>query len=297
MIKSYGEYWPEQDTHAYTSLRNEEFQFICNNLVFELKDHNYSAINPGFVSRTLVQKDFQHTINSLHFLIEGAAELDFDGQKMPLKAGDIFLIGNHVKCSWEYAQPSVEITLLFNFYLGNLDDLFSTLSKPLLLHGCMEDVYKMRELFELDQYAALFEMKQVALSYTLRFLEMSAIDLTRHIKLVKKYERVFRYINEHPSMGLHLREIAQATNYSVSFFTKSFARDNAVTVKQYIHSKLMSETEQLLLYSDLPLTEIANRYAFCELSYFTRWFQKYKGCTPSQYRKQFRQTMQYVIRG
>lgn len=44
MIQSHGQYIPKWGTYEYTSLRSEEFQFICNNLVFELKDHNYSSI-------------------------------------------------------------------------------------------------------------------------------------------------------------------------------------------------------------------------------------------------------------
>ncbi len=289
MIKSHGKYLPQQNKFEFISLRNEEMQFIYNHLSFELKDHNYSQINPGFISRSLVDKDFQHTINSLHFLIQGSATLSFEGQDIELNAGDVFMIGNHVKCSWEYSQESVEITLLFNLYLGNLNDLFTNLSKPLVLRNCMEDVLKMQQLFQNEGYLSIFEMKNMCMEYTVKFLEMSQIDLSDHIGLVKKYEKVFRYITEHLSMNLRLNEIAEQTNYSIGFFTKTFAKDNKITVKQYIHDKLMSQIEQLLIYTDLSLKEISNQFDFCELSYFTRWFKRYKGCTPTEYKKTLRQ--------
>ncbi len=126
----------------------------------------------------------------------------------------------------------------------------------------------------------------------MKFLEISHIDLNDHIGLVKKYEKVFQYITEHLSMNLRLNEIAEQTNYSIGFFTKRFARDNKITVKQYIHDKLMSQIEQLLIYSDLSLKEISNQFEFCELSYFTRWFKRYKGCTPTEYKKRLRQLIQ-----
>lgn len=292
MIKSHGKYIPEKNKFEFISLRNEELQFIYNHLSFELKDHNYSRINPGFISRSLVDQDFQHTINSLHFLIQGSATLSFEGQTIRLNAGDIFMIGNHVKCSWEYECESKEITLLFNLYLGNLDDLFSELSRPLIFHDCLEDTMKIQALFENEGYLSLFEMKNLCMEYTVKFLESSHIDLNDHIGLVKKYEKVFQYITENLSMNLRLEELAKQTNYSVSFFTKNFARDNKITVKQYIHDKLMSQIEQLLIYSDLSLTEISNQFEFCELSYFTRWFKRYKGCTPSEYRKELRKMTQ-----
>ncbi len=289
MIKSTGNFIEERNEFEFTSFRSEEFQFVCNNLVLELKDHNYSSIRPGFVSRTLVDRDFQHNINSLHFLVEGSAVLTFGNKKQTLSAGDIFMIGNHVKCSWEYTKPSVEITLLFDLYLGNLDDLFTSLKNPLIIKNCFDDVKKMQTLFEKDTYITAFQMKQLCLDYLIQFLDISGIDLTRHIGLIKKYEKVFRYIRENLSMSLHLDQIASATNYSTGFFTKSFARDNGVTVKQYIHDKLMSEAEQLLIYSDLSLTGISDSLGFCELSYFTRWFKKNKGCTPTAYRKRLKQ--------
>ena len=117
MIKSHGKQNKLTGNFEFICLRNEDIQFLFNNLRFEIKDHNYAEINPGFISRSLSDKDFQHTINSLHFLIDGEAVLDFKGRKTVLHTGDIFIIGNHVKCSWEYTKPTREITLLFNIYL------------------------------------------------------------------------------------------------------------------------------------------------------------------------------------
>jgi AraC-like DNA-binding protein len=119
----------------------------------------------------------------------------------------------------------------------------------------------------------------------LEFLQKSGLDLARHIQVTRKYEKVFQYITENLSMNLHIDEIAKNTNYSIGFFTKSFVRDNGMTVKQYIHDKVMSEVEQRLIYTNQPLAEMAEEYGFCELSYFTRWFKRYKNCAPSEYRK------------
>ena len=53
MIKSYGNKLPDSEKFEYISLRNEDMQFLFNNFSLELKDHNYSEINPGFISRSL----------------------------------------------------------------------------------------------------------------------------------------------------------------------------------------------------------------------------------------------------
>ena len=288
MLKTYGEISKKLNIPEFESLRSDEFQYICNNLVLELKDHNYSTIQEGFISRTLVDRDFHMSINSIHFLISGAAVIDFKGEKIPISAGDIFVIGNNVKCSWEYTQTSVEITQLFYLQLGNAEDLFSSLKAPLILNNRHSDTDKMQKLFEEETPYCAIEMKNITFSYVTQFLKIAGIDLREYIDIVKKYEKVFSYINDNLSMKLKLSEIASATSYSTGFLTKSFVKDNKATVKSYIHNKLMAQVEQLLIYSELPVSDISEQLGFCELSYFTRWFKKKKSCTPSEYRKNMR---------
>jgi len=288
MLKSYGKPIEKTDEFEFICLRNEDASFLFNNLRFELKDHNRAHISPGFISRTLVDRDFQHTINSLHFLISGHAVLSFQGKTRELSAGDVFLIGNHIKCSWEYTEPSEELTLLFNLYLGSFDDLFSSLSSPLVISKKEEDTALADALFGREDHLSLLALRNLSLGYVENFLRMSGTDLEAHVSVVKKYQSVFRYIEENLSASLSLDELARATNYSVGFFTKSFPRDNGLTVKEYIQGKIMSEVEQLLIYSDLSFRDISEKYGFCEQAYFTRWFKRQKGCTPSSYREQIR---------
>ncbi len=288
MLKTYGEISKKLNIPEFESFRSDEFQYICNNLVLDLKDHNYSTIQEGFISRTLVDRDFHMRINSIHFLISGAAVIDFNGTKIPISAGDIFVVGNNVKCSWEYTQKSVEITQLFYLQLGNAEDLFSHLKKPIILNNRHIDTHKMQKLFEEETPYSAIEMKNITFSYVTEFLKIAEIDLREYIDIVKKYEKVFSYINDNLSMKLKLSEIAESTSYSIGFLTKSFVKDSKTTVKSYIHNKLMAQAEQLLIYSELPVSQISEQLGFCELSYFTRWFKKKKSCTPSEYRKNMR---------
>jgi AraC-like DNA-binding protein len=288
MLKTYGPISKKWNIAEYESLRSDEFQFICNNLVLELKDHNYSKIQEGFVSKTLVDRDFHMRINSIHFLISGAAVIDFEGMKIPISAGDIFVIGNNVRCSWVYTQKSVEITQLFYLQLGNAEDLFSSLTHPLILSNRHSDTKRMQSLFEKETLYAAIEMKNITFSYVTEFMKIAGIDLREYLDIVRKYEKIFSFINDHLSMRLKLSEIAEGTGYSIGFLTKSFVKDNKATVKSYIHNKLMAQVEQLLIYSELPVSDISEQLGFCELSYFTRWFKKKKSCTPSEYRKYMR---------
>lgn len=56
------------------------------------------------------------------------------------------------------------------------------------------------------------------------------------------------------------------------------------TALEVIHTRIMTEAERDLLYSSLAIKEIAFTLGFQDESYFTRFFKKHFGQSPSQYR-------------
>jgi len=61
-------------------------------------------------------------------------------------------------------------------------------------------------------------------------------------------------------------------------------KESGFTAKQVINNKLFSEAKKLLLYSQIPVIEVANMLDFENPSYFIRFFRKQSGITPLQYR-------------
>jgi AraC-like DNA-binding protein len=57
-----------------------------------------------------------------------------------------------------------------------------------------------------------------------------------------------------------------------------------LTFKEIINKMRIEEAKQLLLESDLRITEIAMKLGFGQHSYFNRLFKKHEGVTPSEYR-------------
>lgn len=59
-----------------------------------------------------------------------------------------------------------------------------------------------------------------------------------------------------------------------------------VSAKRFITNKIMSEAKKMILFSDAPVSEIADRLNYPDASYFIRSFRKYTGMTPLEFRKQ-----------
>ncbi len=57
------------------------------------------------------------------------------------------------------------------------------------------------------------------------------------------------------------------------------------STKQYIQNRRIEEAKRLLRYTDLPVSDIADRLGFDTASYFVRAFSRQTGTTPLQYRQ------------
>lgn len=56
---------------------------------------------------------------------------------------------------------------------------------------------------------------------------------------------------------------------------------------QHINERLLNEAKSLLNYTNYSIIEIADGLGFQYQSYFNRFFKKYVGNTPMEYRKNF----------
>jgi AraC family transcriptional activator of pobA len=56
-----------------------------------------------------------------------------------------------------------------------------------------------------------------------------------------------------------------------------------------IRNRVILEAKRLLVNLDLNITEIAGKLNFADNSYFTKFFKKYTGQTPEEFRKNLSQ--------
>lgn len=85
-----------------------------------------------------------------------------------------------------------------------------------------------------------------------------------------------------------LAAVAKGAGCSVSKLTHEFPKVVGVSPHQYYIRRRMQAAAQMLLCGDLPVTEVAYRFGFCDAAYFTRSFKAEFGVTPTTYRKRHR---------
>ncbi|MCW3789512.1 two-component regulator propeller domain-containing protein [Plebeiibacterium sediminum] len=85
-------------------------------------------------------------------------------------------------------------------------------------------------------------------------------------------------------VGFKQEQLAQSLRISTRQLSRKIKAITGNTVHEYITKVRMEKASELLLESNLNITEIAFQLGFSEQSNFSRSFSKYFGCSPSKYK-------------
>lgn len=100
-----------------------------------------------------------------------------------------------------------------------------------------------------------------------------------------KLEKIFYYIHENYEKNISLEDIGKLLKLNPSYCGKLFKKYTEVTFNDYLNNYRLTQGAQLLLNTDLPVTDIAYKVGFENLSYFINSFKKLFSQTPRNYRK------------
>lgn len=92
-------------------------------------------------------------------------------------------------------------------------------------------------------------------------------------------------IQAHLFDDLNLEDLAFLTSLSLSSFKRKFSSIYGTSPHKYFVSKRLEKAQLLLRTTDLRISEIAYDCGYLDVGYFTKTFQKYHGCTPSNFRE------------
>lgn len=96
-------------------------------------------------------------------------------------------------------------------------------------------------------------------------------------------EQILLYLQSHP-YKLKLKELSEFTGYNASYLNRVFFKHMGQTIADYNRQIYLKEAENLLLNTDLSVSEIAVKLHFESRTAFYEQFHKKYGVTPREYR-------------
>lgn len=115
--------------------------------------------------------------------------------------------------------------------------------------------------------------------------------MTKEHKLKNEYlenemELAMQFFNENYNTSINIDDYAASRGMSISWFIRNFKKYTTTTPMQYIVSLRITNAQILLETTNDNINEIASIVGYDNALYFSRIFRKYKGVSPSEYRKQ-----------
>lgn len=106
---------------------------------------------------------------------------------------------------------------------------------------------------------------------------------------ISKISQVIDYVQVHYMEPICLDDVSQIACYNKQYFTRIFKKHMKTTFLEYLNEVRIRHIFDELIYTDVSISEIAERNGFTNNKNFQKVFRKSYGCTPSEMRKKYRE--------
>jgi transcriptional regulator GlxA family with amidase domain len=110
--------------------------------------------------------------------------------------------------------------------------------------------------------------------------------------IAKVIEQIRFIMRQNTNSELDLKQLAQEHNVGYSYFRKMFKKYTGVSPGQYHLQLRIIRAKELLVSTDKSIKEISIELGFQNIHYFSLFFKKKLGISPSDFRKRLNQNQQ-----
>ncbi|MBD3917244.1 response regulator [Paenibacillus sp. PR3] len=188
----------------------------------------------------------------------------------------------HEWTAYARKQMDLDIMRLKDTYFQLLAAAMET-AVQLGLAEISEDTERRYMWKEIDRIPSLDALEQ----YVLSFLDsMAKSDEEMASAGSGKIREITRYIHAHfHERGFTIRAIADHVQLSETYLCACFKKHHKQTIKEYIMDTRVDKAKELLSDPKVKIIEVAMRVGISDSNYFTIFFKRKAGCTPSEYRE------------
>jgi AraC-like DNA-binding protein len=119
-----------------------------------------------------------------------------------------------------------------------------------------------------------------------QFIRQHSVNTGKQTHVPKNIALLKEYLDDHIGERLTLEKCGEITYLSVSQTIRSFRSAYGVTPYEYLNQRRINIAKLLLRNSTLSIEEIATQTGFPDHNYFSKYFKKKVGLSPTQFRKQ-----------
>ncbi|OUS76766.1 hypothetical protein B1748_09220 [Paenibacillus sp. MY03] len=130
----------------------------------------------------------------------------------------------------------------------------------------------------------LEERVGLLLDFYMRIIDESEAGKIENRKTEAVVASITQYIELHFAKDIYLETIADEIGLSAKYISRMFKESTGVTISDYINGFRMDKAKQLLVNTDMKITDIAEQVGINSRTTFLRVFKKHEGLSPTDYR-------------
>ena len=264
---------------------------------------------PGFYFRLLRSEEKRELWNpdfELLFLLRGTGRVSYeDGEVHSLPVGSVFAINRFQICDLDLDEDGLALSLCISaetiasfhikllkcevkcqsfFYMEDQQEKFDLIRRDMA--RIFLEMYKNNEEQPVYMKSRVTALLEDLLSY---FTSKKKVEQGRSGR--ERLQRASDYILQHCREEITLEDLADHLYLSRAYISRSFPQYFGVSFREYVTQVRLAHAVQEM-HSGATLTEIAYHNGFVNETAMIRAFRKYRGMTPSEYRKQ----MEYTVK-
>ena len=233
---------------------------------------------------------------AIHYCVKGEGIFQILDHAEHIYPGDIFMIPPHTRNKyyplpdnpWSYCWVGVRGTAV-----TRLLEACGLTSETFFLHYQVEE--ELTRCFERVYLASLAkeEIRTIAALYQLLDRIKSIHDDRQMAPLTSPEllnQELVQYIQTNYAAELSVTQMAEDHHIDRTYLFKLFKKYQHTSPSQYLLEYRLEKASMLLMKSSLSITEISSAVGFQSAPYFSRQFLRYRGTTPSAFRKRYLRT-------
>jgi|GEM_PF-304601 len=243
------------------------------------------------------------------YVLRGSVKLKNGYYNYLLKAGDIFILNDREIHSFETSgEPNMVLMLqidlkFFSKYYNNLKNCFFVTDMKDADDESLEMLRTLLARIVLETIAEEKDFEHRAIEHTSNLLsclindfQYFAMEEGKFVNeaknkgnkvLAERLNRISDYMYDNHARKLTLNEIAEMEHLSIFYLSHVIKAATGLSFQDLLSFIRVEESEKLLLGTDKKIGTIALESGFSAVRYYVKYFEKWFGMHPSDYRKAY----------
>jgi AraC-like DNA-binding protein len=206
------------------------------------------------------------------------------GETLIVQAGNAYLIPCNFEIGLELTPSISFVSIHFNLDLFHGFDVFD--SNPRCeTRVCPEHVQlALAALANPDELRAVCQINALIYQTCAYWVPSQTEEQQRHLAASRKYASVLEFVERRGDATTTVEALAERMGMRSDVFSRTFARDMGVTPKDFLTRSVMRKASRRLLDPGYTVGEVAAELRFSSPYYFSRFFKKHSGLSPTVFR-------------